>query len=88
MSTCVACAYHPLPTITEECKGELNPSGRNAVWRTTLLTCYVIRFLQLWKKLWKLWKGGASGGARTHDQCLKRALLYQLSYTRVLADRM
>ena len=23
---------------------------------------------------------GGSGGARTRDQCLKRALLYQLSY--------
>ena len=26
------------------------------------------------------WKSGGLGGTRTHDQCLKRALLYQLSY--------
>ena len=25
-------------------------------------------------------RNGGSGGARTHDQCLKRALLYRLSY--------
>ena len=25
-------------------------------------------------------KSGGLGGTRTHDQCLKRALLYQLSY--------
>src|SRR5690606_30759845 len=28
----------------------------------------------------KKWKGGGLAGTRTLDQCLKRALLYQLSY--------